>query len=212
MPRRPLLAACLLAAACAAPPRQPFADRDYPGTLLPAAALDADVLWQQRVTATWGEDGRRGFDAAVQKQGEALTVLGLSPVGAIGFVIVLRGTEVELQNPSGEDLPFPPRFVLLDVQRTFYPWLGRAPAHDGERDGTVGDERVHESWQGGRLRQRRFERLDGVPQGAITIRYEWPDDAQPTLAPPRTVLDNGWFGYRLAVDTHTEMRLPPPTP
>ncbi len=199
-----------LLAACATPRGPVFADRDYPGTLLPATAFAVDLLWQQRITATWGEQGQRGFDAAVQKDGDVLTVLGLSPVGAVGFAILLRGTTVELQNQSGEELPFPPRFVLLDVQRTFYPWLaGPAPPADGERDGVVGDERVHEVFRGGRLHERRFTRLDAQPPGVITIRYDWTDTDPTWLAPRRTVLENGWFGYRLLVDTHVETRLDP---
>ncbi len=209
--RRCLLLVPLLAAACAtAAPA--WTDMDYPGTLQPAATLPQDLLWQQRITATWGEDGQRGFDAAVQKQGETLTVLGLSPIGAVGFAMILRGTTIELQNQSEQELPFPPRFILLDVQRTFYPWLTPAVGSDGGRTGIVGDERVQEIWRDGRLLERRFTRLDGKPEGAITITYDWRDTEAQRIAPVRTVLDNGWFGYRLTVDTHTETRLPAATP
>lgn len=207
MLRPPLLA--LLFAACAATPRQPWLDKDYPGILQPAGALATDILWQQRVTATWST-GERGFDAAIQKQGNVLTVLGLSQVGAPGFAILLRNTTIELKNDTGQDLPFPPRFILLDVQRTFYPWLPGAPPDDGTREGTVGEERVVETWRAGRLIERRFARLAGEPQGTITITYDWGDAAADRVAPPKTTLDNGWFGYRLVVDTHVESRLPPP--
>lgn len=199
-----------LLAACASSRAPAFADRDYPGTILPAGRLTDEVLWQQRVTATWGEDGLRGFDAAVQKQGDTLTVLGLSPVGSIGFAILLHDTAVELQNQAGEELPFPARFILLDVQRTFYPWLSPAAAPDGRREGDVGEERVQEVWSGGRLVERRFTRLDGRPAGSITVTYDWGGVEPQRRSPLRAVLDNGWFGYRLLVDTHSEIRLPPP--
>lgn len=208
MLRLPLLV-LLLAAACATSRGPAFAQRDYPGALRPAETLAVDLLWQQRITASWGEDGRRGFDAAVQKQGDTLTVLGLSPMGNVGFTIVLRGTTVDLQSHPGEELPFPPRFVLLDVQRTFYPWLEGTPPRDGERSGEVDGERVHETFRDGRIRERRFERLDAAPPGAITITYDWTDTDATWLAPRRVTLDNGWFGYRLSVDTHAEMRLAP---
>jgi len=204
------LCALALLASCATPRGPLFADRDYPGTLQPAAALDAQVMWQQRVTATWGEDGRRGFDAAVQRQGDELTVLGLSPVGSVGFVIKLRGTDIDLQSQADEDLPFPPRFILLDVQRTFYPWLTPATPPDGKREGIVGEERVQEVWNGGRLVERRFTRLDGKPEGSITVTYDWRNVEPQRLAPGSTVLDNSWFGYRLTVDTHSETRLATP--
>lgn len=199
-------------AGCAAHRGVPFADADYPGTLQPAAALPDDVLWQQRVTAAWGltrgERGERGFDAAIQKQRDTLTVLGMSPMGSVGFALILRDTLVEVRNDAGEELPFPARFVLLDVQRTFYPWLG-APLSHGNRLGKRDGEEIFETWRDGRLRQRTFRRLDGVPAGSITIHYEWADD-DGRRAPRRTVLANEWFDYRLTIDTHAETKLDAP--
>lgn len=207
---------CLLllaSAGCATHRGTPFADADYPGTLQPAAALTDDVLWQQRVTATWGitrgEGGERGFDAAIQKQGDVLTVLGLSPMGSLGFALILRDTAIEVRNDSGEDLPFPARFVLLDVQRTFYPWLGRPLSH-GNRIGKTSDEEIFETWDDGRLRKRTFRRLDGKPAGSITIHYHWSDGDADRRIPRRTVLENEWFDYRLSIDTHAETKLPAP--
>ncbi|MBL8748096.1 MAG: DUF3261 domain-containing protein [Planctomycetes bacterium] len=215
--RRPQILALALAvagAACAATHRTPFDAMEYPGALLPAQTMPDDVVWQQRVTATWGlaggEPGERGFDAAIQKQGDALTVLGLSPMGSVGFAMILRGTTIEVQNHAEQEPPFPARFVLLDVQRTFYPWLG-APLANGQRTGVVGDEEITERWANGRLMHRTFTRRDGKPAGTIAVTYDWrDDDARDRLAPSRTVLDNGWFAYRLAVDTHRETKLPPP--
>jgi hypothetical protein len=199
-----------LALACATAPRRPpdLSDVDYPGLLRPASVLGPDVLWQQRVTVAWSRDEARGFDAAIQKQGDTLTVIGLSPLGTAGFVILRRGEELEYRNESGEELPVPPRFILLDIQRAFFPWLAEtgAPRADGEHAGVMGDERVVEVVAGGRLLERRFTRLRGPPDGAIAIRYEWgPDGA---VAPARAVLDNGWFGYRLTIDTQRETLLP----
>ncbi|HEU4418453.1 MAG TPA: hypothetical protein VFT55_05910, partial [Planctomycetota bacterium] len=87
-----LIAGALLLAACSSSAAHRWREEDYPGTLQPAAALATDMFLQQRVTATWGEDGQRGFDAAIQKQGDTLTVIGLSPVGSAGFAMILRGT------------------------------------------------------------------------------------------------------------------------
>lgn len=210
----PLLALAAAVAGCASTRRDPFANADYPGTLQAPSALTNDVVWQQRVTAAWGiargERHERGFDAAVQKKGSTLTVLGISPLGNVGFTFVLRdgAPDAEVKNTSGEELPFPPRFVLLDVQRTFWPWLG-APPVSGNRLGTVGDEQVAETWRDGRLVERTFTRRDGKPAGAITITYDWNGVDDPSrLAPRRTVLHNGWFDYELTVDTHAETRLP----
>lgn len=198
------------AASCHGTPRRVLTDADYPGELRQPEALGKDLLWQQRVTAHWGDGEERGFDAAVQKQGSKLTVIGLSPLGQAGFVLVQDPTGVSLQNHTDMHLPFPARFVLLDVQRTFFPWLPFVAAPvDGERRGVVAGEEVVEIHAAGRLVERRFTRLDGKPAGTIVVRYEWGDQDQGRLAPRRAVLDNGWFGYRMTVLTHTEAMLPP---
>jgi hypothetical protein len=195
---------------CTAAPTHSFSESDYPGVLRDPAALAGDFLWQQRVTAEWGDEGaRRGFDAAVQKIGDELTVLGLSPMGSLGFSIVLRGGELRVTNDMPEELPFPARFIVLDVQRALYPWLPRdavgTPGGDGQREGVVDGERVVELRRAGRLAERCFTRVDGKPPGAIVIRYEWRDSDW--AVPARVVLDNGWFGYRLTVETHDETRI-----
>jgi hypothetical protein len=201
----------VLLSACASPPERPtLADGDYPGVLRVPTALPDDVLWQQRVTARWGDGQQRGFDAAVQKQGDVLTVLGLSPTGSVGFVIRLQNGSVTLQNQTDMEVPFPARFVVLDVQRVFFPWLPEAPpTDDGNREGVVDGEHVLERWRRGRLVERRFARLDGRPAGSITITYEWSDDRR-RVSPVRALLDNAWFGYRLVIDTHAENLLPAP--
>jgi len=211
----PTLALALLAclAACASPPGPPtFRDADYPGVLRPPRDLGIDVVWRQRVTATWAS-GERGFDAAIQNQANVLTVLGLSPVGAPGFVFQLDDQAVSVKNDSGERLPFPPRFILLDVQRVFFPWLGDGvgifgPREDGDYEAEQDGELVREVWRRGRLQERSFERLDGAPAGRIHVAYQW-DEGQ--TAPRRAVLDNGWFGYSLAVETIEEHLLPQPS-
>jgi hypothetical protein len=200
---RPLALALTLTFACVSQERRTPTDGDYPGVLRAPEALGRDVLWRQRVTAAWGEGERRGFEAVVQQSGDALTILGLSPAGSMGFAIVWRGTAIELQNRMPEGFPFPPRFVLLDVQRAFYPWCRpeRAP-QDGAREQSVDGELVRETWRAGRLLERTFERLDGRPAGTIVVRYHW--GRLDWTVPARVVLENGWFGYRLEVETHEE--------
>lgn len=211
--RRPIWSYLLLATACAAPPAPPWQGREAPGVLRPATALPFDVLWHQRVTAHWGDEQHRGFDAAVQKLGDTLTVLGFAPTGAVGFTILEQGTEVELRNQSGQPMPFPPRYVLLDVQRTFYPWLPEAtacdPADPTTREGIVDGERIRETFRDGRLVERTFARLDGDPAGVVRVRYDWTADDAGRLAPHHIELDSEWFGYRLTIDTHAEERLEP---
>ena len=191
-------------AACHSPKPTVLQAADYPGTLRQPTALPLEVMWHQHVTAHWGEGQQRGFEAAVQRQADALTVLGMSPMGSVGFAIVQRPDGIDVDHRMPDPLVFPPRFILLDVQRVFYPWLGE-PVDNGERVGNVDGERVRETWQGGRLQQRSFTRNDGTPPGDITIRYAW--DRADWQAPTRAVLDNGWFGYSLTIETHSETRL-----
>jgi hypothetical protein len=123
--------------------------------------------------------------------------------------VQLRGSEITMRNDTGEELTFPPRFMLLDVQRIYFPWLvqdGELRA-DGTYEGVVSEEHVVEIVRDGRLVERRFARLDGQPPGSITVRYEW--EQADWLGPSRAVLDNGWFGYQLAIATLAETRLAP---
>jgi hypothetical protein len=184
-------------------------DSDYPGLIRSPTVLGADVLLQQRITASWSDDRERGFDAALQTMGEQLTLIGLSPMGSTAFVVLLRGTELEYRKQTAEELPFPPRFIIIDVQRVFFPWLARPGQSlpDGEHTGQVGEERILERIVDGHLVERRFSRLDGEPTGEIIVRYEW--DRPAAVAPSRAVLDNGWFGYRLTIETRTETLLTP---
>lgn len=167
--------------------------QDYPGSLRAPAAAGADFMYRQRVTAQW-KDLERGFDAVLQKQGDRMQLIGLTPMNTPAFVITHDPTGLEFENRTKQLLPFPPRFILLDVQRVFFPW----PA-------TLDGERIEEDRADGHLVERRFRRADGKPPGVIRIRYEgWEAGAN---APRRAVLDNGWFGYRLIIETFEQRRL-----
>jgi hypothetical protein len=198
-----------LLASCGAPRKTPTPLEmagAYPGELRPPSTLGIDVVWRQSVDATWAER-TEGFDAAVQVRGDTLLVLALSPVGQPGLVLRLNGTEVSVENPSGMEFPIPARFVLLDVQRVFFPWFeGEPPITDGERMRQDADERVDERWVDGHLVERRFARTSGEPSGEIRVTYEWANKAW--FAPTRAVLENGWCGYQLEIRTHEETVLP----
>ncbi len=196
----------LLTGACRQTPARTFVPAEYPGVLRQPEAFAFDGLWRQQVTARWGDGEVRGFPAVVQKAGTVLTVLGLSPAGTVGFSVVLKQGKVDLVNNMPDEVPFEPRFILLDVQRAFYPWLDDAreaePRADGRHEGVVDGELVVEHWSKGRLRQRTFSRVSGDPAGEIDIRYVWEDDDG--VMPARTVLNNAWFGYELTIETNEE--------
>ena len=174
----------------------PLTDDAYPWELRPAAALGVNVQWQQSLVAHMG--GRRqGFDVVLVKQGDALTLVGLTPFGTKAFVLKEVGTAVSFESYVDRKLPFPPRLMLIDVQRTWFPVAPRSEV-DGAVTTVVGGERVVEQWGGGRLVRRTFERLDAMPPGRIVIDYaEWDDSGMPR----RATVDNAWFGYRMIVRT-----------
>lgn len=175
-----------------------LAETDYPGELA-RSLTGPDFMARQRLRGT--ARGREvGGEVVLQKQGEALTLIGMTPFGTKAFVAQQKAgeTTVQVLAPEGK-LPFPPRFMLLDVNRVQFIGLPGAPLADGTHRGELGEERVSEVWQGGALLERRFERADGRPAGAIVITYE--GGMKDGVLPPRILLDNGWFGYQIAVET-----------
>ena len=195
-------------ASCYGTARQPLNTLDYPGTLQAPARLSVEAVWQQRVTAAWQAPGEerqeRGFDAALQRSGNSLTVVGLSPMGSVGFSIQQNATSIDVVNNMAEQMVIPPRFILLDVQRAFFPWCD-TPLQDRERSEQKNNELITEVWHNGKLAKRTFTRLDQQPKGTITITYEW--DKPNWALPTRTILDNAWFGYELTIVTHSETRI-----
>ena len=162
----------------------------YPGTLRPPSELGADVMMRQHLVARWGDGESAELDAVLQKQGDALLLLGLGPGGGRGFVIEHRaGQAVRFEKYVDIDLPFPPRFVLLDVQRVFFPYLGPPPAEDGAREGVVDGDVVHEVWRDGALIERTFRRADGDPEGVIRVDYG--PGLVPGRAPPASSSTTG---------------------
>lgn len=168
------------------------------GELRPPSELGSDFQWRQQVTAKW-PSGTRGFDAVLSKEGDELVLVGLGPMDTPGFVLTVKPSgKLTVANHTQQPIPFDPKFVLLDVQRTFYPWFP-SPLEDGQRSVTTDDEIVTESWSNGNLDRRVFTRVTGEPAGALVVSYTgW---SPGNRAPRRAVLQNGWFGYTLTIET-----------
>lgn len=177
-----------------------------PGPIRPPAALPYDFQWRQRVTAEW-PDGKQSFEAVLQKRGGELLLLGLSPMGLPGFTLALReDASIAFDNRTDTELPFPPAFILADVQRVFFPWLEPVPADfEGERTGTAFGLDVRERYSQGRLVSRAFQWSDAPEKGTVRVDYEGTRPEQD--APERVLVTNGWFNYRLRIDTLTQSRL-----
>ncbi|MCX4247042.1 DUF3261 domain-containing protein [Paraliomyxa miuraensis] len=170
----------------------------YPGELVEPSSVARDFMLRQRAEGSYGER-EVAFEAVVQKQGDTLMVLTLTPYGSRAFLVEQKGQEVRVEKFIPRDLPFDPRFILLDVQRVFLKGLPDGPRDDGWHRQRIDDEIVRERWEGGRLHERTYARRDRQPKGEIVVRYEggW----VPGERPPSIELHNGWFGYRLVLDT-----------
>ncbi len=160
--------------------------------------MGADVMLEQRITVQRG-DRVHAFRAVLQKQGGRLLLLGLGPFGTRAFAIEERGTAVHTTVWTHHPLPFSPRWVLLDVQRTFFPGVPGAPLGDGVHEAAVRGERIRERWRGGALIDCTFTRLDGKPPGRIRIDYG--AGMKGGVPPPMVHLHNGWLGYDLTIRT-----------
>ncbi len=170
-----------------------------PPVILPVDTFTQSFMLRQHVTARY-RNREDGFDAVLQKRMGELTLVGLGPMGTVGFAVTLTDAGITLRNDSGRDVPFEPSYILADVQRVFYPWLDGAAPDDGSRDGIHDDLAVTERYAGGRLVERRFTRIAEPERGDVVITYEgW--TAENPIAPARVVLVNGWYGYTLEIDT-----------
>ncbi len=192
----------LFLVACGPPAGVSGPPPEYPGELalpstLRSPGLGESFALDQRVVSE-SPAGTHEFRAVLQKRDDTLTMVGLGPHGGRGFVLTQRGDDVQFESHLPEELPFPPRFMLLDAHRVWFMGLD-GPLSDGEHRGVIDGEEVVERWEGGLLMERTFRRLDGHPPGVIRVTYE---GGLGGPSPPSVVhYDNGWFGYRLTITT-----------
>jgi hypothetical protein len=194
--RSALLAVALLAASCV---RGRIDDPAHAADLQPPSSFEADFLLHQAIV--FERAGRQArLRAALQRRGDTMTLVALTPLGTRAFVVRQQGLAVSATSYAGGQLPFPPRLVLVDVQRALLPALGRSgPLRDGVHRTRSRSEVIEERWAGGRLRERRFAERSCRRGREIVIRYE--GGAQPGHVPDRIVLENGRLGYRLTLTT-----------
>ena len=204
--RLPMVAVALAACGPPGPPKSAETPA-YSWALRPPSVRHDDFLDRQTIAATYGDRAAR-FQAVMQKRGDELTLLGLTPFGSRAFVIRQVGLDVTFESFVPQSLPFPPKYILFDVQRVFFASgeVADGGAPDGERETARDGELVHEQWRGGRLFRRSFRRVDGRPAGTITVDYD--GGLAPDGPPPAHVtFDNGWYGYRLDITTQSHQPL-----
>lgn len=192
--------AALAACQTTPPPSRPPAAAG--GSVGPKIALRApgsvaaDFVLRQRVTVQYGESKPRSFDAVLEKKGDRLALLGLTPINTVTFLAELVGDKVRFDNRTGRELPFDARPILLDVQRVYFPWLD-GPAAEGAREGQVGAERVTERLEDGRIAKRTFALADGP---SVQVDFE-PPAAVARPSKGTVTLVNPRYGYRLVIET-----------
>jgi hypothetical protein len=189
--------------ACSAAAPRPAVHPD-PGTLHAPGEYPGSFLDRQTIAATYAGRSAK-FDAVLQKQGNDLLLLGMTPFGSRAFALKQSGLEVSYESfiPQVDQLPFPPRYILLDVHRVFFggiPTDGQ-PLADGPHEAPPRDgELLTEYWQDRRLKQRRYRSTTVPSAGEIVIDYD--SGMQPGgPPPPHIAFVNGWFGYRLDITT-----------
>lgn len=174
-------------------------ETDYPWELLPSESLGKDIFWRQRISASF--QGRtESFQAVLQTGEGVLWVVGLSPLGTKSFVLRQEGLTSSFEEFVDGDFPFPGRFILIDIQRCFFPLGPTSSLHSGVNRFEFNGEIVEETWQGGRLVSRCFQRPGyGKHGAAIVVSYEdWSPDG---TTPRKVTLENGWFEYRLTISS-----------
>jgi len=178
---------------------------DVRETLLPVDDLAEDLLMRQHITLAW-PGGRESFDSVLQKRGRTLLLVGLGPMNAVGFSLTLDDAGITFENRSGRDMSFRPEHILADVQRVFYPWIETdSKCIDCERHEVRAGLEIRERIGPRYLEERSFRDIARPERGVIVVRYEgWTRDS---LVPDRAILQNGWVGYELVVETTSIERL-----
>jgi hypothetical protein len=198
-----MLALCACHSAPVAVPR-PGA---YPGYLASSESLGRPFVVQQGLRGRYGERDV-SLDVVVQLAQGKLTLVGLTPFGSRAFVLEQTGTATRFEKFIDREIPFDPSYVLNDVHRVFFRGLV-GPLPDGVHVGEDHGEKLMERWQAGVLVERRFERLDGQPKGAIVVRFR---GAPAPVVAPEITLENRWFGYTLVISSPSQTWLESPTP
>ncbi|MCB9595953.1 MAG: DUF3261 domain-containing protein [Sandaracinaceae bacterium] len=186
------------------PPEYPGSLADV-GTLVSPPALGDAFALEQRVRTEY-PDGAQEFRAVLQRVGDRMVLIGFGPHGGRGFALTQTGEAIEFESQMPEELPFPPEFMFHDIQRVWFRGL-RGPLPDGEHREVVDGEEIVERWEGDRLQERTFRRLDGEPAGVLRATYEGGLGAGD---PPAVVRwENPWFGYRLILTTLSHQAIDP---
>jgi Protein of unknown function (DUF3261) len=182
--------ALLLVAALAAcrPPAQPSPP--------PATELGASFLARQTVIVRHREQLAR-LDVVLQYDGDALLLLGLTPMGTKAFALRQRNATIELTRFVDMPLPAPPAAILLDIHRAYFDDRPTRALPDGWHRRGAGSRSIHERWAAGKL----YERIWGPRRARAATRVRWPDGIAPGALPRRVEIDHPELELTLEIHT-----------
>lgn len=198
-----LLASYVASVSCSARRGPP---RPVAWVLRSPEAFFGDFMLYHEIEIRYGET-ERTMQAVLQLRGDTLTLIGLTPFGTRAFVLRQQGdSEPEFTNYLSEDnetrnFGFDPRFILVDIQRTFIELIDGHPPENGERSACVGEEELVELWRDGRLLERRFRqrgRAERVGQFVVSYGAEGYRFGE---EPSRIDIRNERLGYELTLRT-----------
>ena len=195
----------LLVLACASdPPPERAAALEPAGALVAVDEIPGNFLMRQQIDFRYGQE-TGSFEAVVQKHCDELTVIGFTPFGTRAFSIRQQGLQVSVESHLPGAWPFSPRFVLLDIHRSYFVPISENPPHEGTREISRGGESILERWSAGRLVERSYRLDPGGPPGRIVVTYV---DGATARVPARHVrLHNERHGYDLEVTTVSRAEL-----
>ncbi len=174
-----------------------------PTQFLDVAKIPGEFSWRQSISADFQRadaGGRRetaSFEAVLEKQGNALTLVGLTSFGTRAFVAKQVGTRLLPMGAPPAALPFPPELVFQDIHRCYFIGLLGKPAGDGWHQQEIFGEVIRDAWQRGRLLERRFYDAKQPTQLLLSIRY--PEGFVPGQEPSSVELVNHRYHYRLKI-------------
>jgi hypothetical protein len=184
---------------------------EYPCVLHAPSSLPHDFSVRQAIAIHATHDGQPvdgQLDAVLQKQGDALTIVGFGPMNVKAFTLTQIGDRIEFTQYVGPELPFSPRNVVVDVHRILFKRLPAPsePRYSGVIQGELDGEHVEETWQDGELRQAAFTRPGSSFTGAVRVALG-PGCTAAACEPQTASLTNEWFAYSLTITNEAFERL-----
>jgi hypothetical protein len=164
------------------------------GALPDISKFNCNFTWQQTVSASYGPLTST-FDAIVECSDGELRMVGLTPFKTRAFLLTQKGQIFHFEKFVDRELPFSPKQILVDLHRTFF--IGFQTRTEERTERYFQEERVDDA-RDGKLWKRRLKRVANE-SGSISIDYEGGFDG--TVPPSQVVLTNGYYGYRLVVET-----------